>query len=360
VNALDLEPFGMKNVIMAVESDGGERAFGSRLRRKCIKTYVAQAKWVWHRLPDVLRNSAIGNAYAQYLDRTVRRCSNRKQFVATFFLRNRPELQLLIRLLQDRPSGSSVNIAVMACSKGAEVYSFVWAVRSARPDLKLSVNAVDISEEILDFARNGMYSLERGDASRPISRKASESDRLIERSTSQDQNAWMFERMTSDEMRAMFKIEAGIATVKPDLRAGISWFCGDAGDPQLQALLGAHDIVLANRFLCHMKPEAAAKCLRNVAGLVKPGGFLFVTGIDLDVRTQIASQLQWRPVPDLIREIHDGDYSIRRGWPTEYWGLEPFDANRPDWKMRYASVFQMPRSLPGRFLEPTVAESLRE
>ena len=98
---------------------------------------------------------------------------------------------------------------------------------------------------------------------------------------------------------------------------------------------------MANRFLCHMEPAAAETCLRNVARLVKPGGYLFVSGIDLDVRTRVARGLGWKPVPTLIREIHEGDTSLRRGWPMEYWALEPFNDDRPDWKTRYASVFQI-------------------
>ena len=47
-----------------------------------------------------------------------------------------------------------------------------------------------------------------------------------------------------------------------------------------------------------------------------------------------------RPVTELISEIHEGDPSLRRGWPLQYWGLEPFDQGRSDWQIRYASVFQ--------------------
>jgi hypothetical protein len=46
-------------------------------------------------------------------------------------------------------------------------------------------------------------------------------------------------------------------------------------------------------------------------------------------------------VTELIREIHDGDPSLRQDWPLQYWGLEPFDGRRSDWKMRYSSVFQV-------------------
>ena len=45
----------------------------------------------------------------------------------------------------------------------------------------------------------------------------------------------------------------------------------------------------------------------------------------------------WRPVPELMREVHDGDTSLRCGWPLEYWGLEPYRDNRPDSGIRYAS-----------------------
>lgn len=90
-----------------------------------------------------------------------------------------------------------------------------------------------------------------------------------------------------------------------------------------------------------MRPKEAEECLRNLVRLVKPGGYIFVSGIDLDVRTKVARELGWRPVTELIKEIHEGDPSLRRDWPLRYWGLEPFNESRADWKIRYASVFQI-------------------
>ena len=139
----------------------------------------------------------------------------------------------------------------------------------------------------------------------------------------------------------MCEVEGDQVRVKPWLKEGISWLRGDAGDPDLVGVLGPQDIVVANRFLCHMEPAAAERCLCNLARLVKPGGYLFVSGIDLDVRTRVAWSMGWKPVTDLMREIHEGDVSLRRGWPLEYWGLEPFCKNRSDWRIRYASVFQI-------------------
>jgi SAM-dependent methyltransferase len=128
--------------------------------------------------------------------------------------------------------------------------------------------------------------------------------------------------------------------VKPWAREGISWDVGDAGDPGILDALGPQDIVVANRFLCHMDPGDAERCLRNLARLVRPGGHLFVSGLDLDVRTRVAEDLGWQPVHDAIEDLHDGDPSLRRGWPCSYWGLEPLDKGRNDWRVRYASFLE--------------------
>jgi len=117
-----------------------------------------------------------------------------------------------------------------------------------------------------------------------------------------------------------------------------------AGDPRMANILELQDLVAANEFLCHMNAPEAEKCLRNIAHLVAPRGYLVVSGIDLDVRTKVALDLGWTPVPDLIEEIHNGDPSVWRDWPWRYWGLEPFDRRRPDWAVRYASFFQLGKS----------------
>ena len=213
--------------------------------------------------------------------------------------------------------------------------------RSARTDLKLRIQAVDISQEILTFAKRGVYSLTDGDALSSLNPHEGAKNDDVYRNTQLDQGAWIFENLTGEEMEALFEIQGDQAKVRPWIKEGITWFRGDAGDSELVGVLGHQDIVVANRFLCHMKPDAAERCLRNIAQLVKPGGYLFVSGIDLDVRTKVARDLGWTPVKDLMREIHEGDVSLRQGWPLEYWGLEPFRHTRSDWQIRYASAFQI-------------------
>ena len=272
----------------------------------------------------------------------VRMRATRRQFLATFFLRNRPELELMRRLLEQKVNGSSLQISVLGCSKGAEVYSIVWTIRSARPDLKLRIHAVDISQDVLEFAERGIYSLKSPDLlNAPNHEGVTETGDLAWKTSRDQEDASIFERMTDGEMEAMFYREGDQVTVKSWLRDGIIWHLGDAGDPELVSVLGSQDMVVANRFLFHMEPAASERCLRNIARLVKPGGYLFVSGIDLNVRTRVAREMGWKPVTELIREIHEGDVSLRRGWPVEYWGLEPFQDDRPDWMIRYASVFQL-------------------
>jgi SAM-dependent methyltransferase len=283
--------------------------------------YLRLNKRMWERLPSRVRNFHPVRFYGTWLHTLVRLRAERQQYFGTFFLRNRPALELMRRLVRRKAHGSALRIAVLGCSIGAEVYSILWTIRSARPDLKVSLDAVDISQEILSFAENGIYTPE----------------------TSQFVSASIFERLSEAEKVEMFDWEGDQAKVKSWLREGIRWHLGDAADTELVNILGPQDMVVANNFLCHMARDDAEKCLRNIARLVSPGGYLFVSGVDLDVRTKVALDLGWEPVRELMAEIHDGDPSVRADWPWEWWGLEPLNRREHDWLTRYAAVFQPQR-----------------
>jgi chemotaxis methyl-accepting protein methylase len=287
-------------------------------RRSPVNFYIRLNTGLWKRLPAKLRNSGPMRWYGTILHKLVCRRANRRQFTGTFFLRNRPTLELMRRLTGQKPQGSTLNVAVLGCSIGAEVYSILWTVRSARPDLNVRLCAVDNSAEVLKVAREAVYTSQTCDFV----------------------GSSIFERMTDAEFGEMFEGDRREAKARPWIREGISWHLSDAGDPGMISVLGPQDMVVASNFLCHMAPPEAENCLRNVARLVKPGGYLFVSGVDLDVRAKVARDLRWRPVPELVEEIHDGDPSVRGDWPCAWWGLEPLDTKRADWQMRYAAVFQ--------------------
>jgi SAM-dependent methyltransferase len=187
------------------------------------------------------------------------------------------------------------------------------------------MHAVDISKEVLDFAQKGVYS----------------ATGVYSITIPEIVDIAIFERMTQEEMEEMFDRDGDKVKIKSWIKEGINWHLGDVGAPEIANVLGTQDVVMANNFLCHMDPTDAERCLRNIARLVKPGGYLFVSGIDLDIRTKVARDLGWKPLQDLMEDIHEGDPILREGWPWKYWGLEPFNKRRHDWEVRYAAGFQI-------------------
>jgi chemotaxis methyl-accepting protein methylase len=71
---------------------------------------------------------------------------------STVFLRNRAELELIGRPPKVKSTGATVRVAVLGCSTGARAYSVAWRIRSARPDLKVILDAVDISKKAVEIA----------------------------------------------------------------------------------------------------------------------------------------------------------------------------------------------------------------
>jgi chemotaxis methyl-accepting protein methylase len=314
----------MTNLASRTQRYDGGHSCADRLRRRAEWAFLAVNRRIWPRLPERVRSLHAVQAYGRWLHTMISRNADREMYLGTLFLRNRPALELMRRLFSDRPQGSSVRVAVLGCSVGVEVYSIMWTLRRARPDLTVVIDAVDISPEVLAIAREGVYGPQ----------------------TTDTVHESVFERLSDAELLEMFDWNGDQARVKAELRDGITWRLGDASDPRLVEKLGPKELVVANNFLCHMDAPSAERCLRNFAGLTTPYGYLFVSGVDLDVRTKVATDLGWEPVPELMAEIHDGDPLVRADWPWHWWGLEPLDRKRNDWQTRYASVFTRGRRGP--------------
>jgi SAM-dependent methyltransferase/mannose-6-phosphate isomerase-like protein (cupin superfamily) len=291
------------------------KIFGKRL----INVYLRLNGKLWEKLPPSFSTLWPVHTYGTLLHKLARRHGARAQAPSTYFLRNRPQLELIRRLIVRRAETDRLRVAVLGCSTGVEAYSIAWRIRSARPDLKLILHAVDISKRAVEFGERGKYSL--------IDPQLTDSN--------------VFERMNQTEMSDLFDRDGDAVTVKSWIKEGIEWQVGDVTRPETIEALGPHEIVIASNFLCHMPPLMAERCLRNIARLVRPGGYLFVSGIDLDVRTKVADDLEWHPLQELLEEIHEGDPCMKTYWPWHYAGLEPLDKKRRDWKRRYAAAFQV-------------------
>ncbi len=293
------------------------------LGKSPVGGYLRLNQKVWKVLPAWLTAVAPLRRYGEFLNRLARAQGNRGQAFSTLLLRNRPALELIRREAGRKSENATLRVAVLGCSTGAEVYSVAWTIRTARPDLKLVLHAVDISKEAVEVGSGGRYSLKGP---------------LVT-----DSN--IFERMTKAEMEGLFDSDGDEVTVKPRFRDGIEWHVGDVGGAEILAALGPQDIVVASNFLCHMDDSSAAACLRNIGRLVAPQGYLIVSGVDLDVRTKVAEALGWNPVRELLEEIHEGDPIMRGLWPCHYAALEPLNKTRQDWRRRYAAAFQV--GVPG-------------
>jgi mannose-6-phosphate isomerase-like protein (cupin superfamily)/SAM-dependent methyltransferase len=301
---------------VAAANGGSWKIFG----KSPINVYLGLNRRLWRKLPASLSTLGPVRSCGDLVHTLARRHGVRAQASSTFFLRNRPQLELIRRLIEQRAKTDTLRVAVLGCSIGVEAYSVAWRIRSARPDLKLMLHALDISKWAVEFGKCGRYSLV---ASQPTD------------------TTDIFERMTEREIMELFDRDGDVAAVKSWIKEGIKWQVGDVAESETLDALGPQDIVIANNFLCHMYPSMAERCLRNIARLVRPHGYLFVSGVDLDIRTKVADNLGWRPLQELLEEIHEGDSCMKTFWPWHYAGLEPLNKKRGDWKRRYAAAFQL-------------------
>lgn len=317
-------------VDFAFAADGGTwltrlvrlRIFG----KSPISAYLRLNQRLWNKLPSSLTNLGPIRLYGNFLHTLARIQGIRAQAFSTYFLRNRPQLELIRRLVERNTKTDTLRVAVLGCSTGAQAYSVAWRIRSARPDLNLVLHAVDISNQAVEVGERGVYSI----------------------AASQLTNTNILEHITEAELEELFDRDGDVVTVKSWIRQGIKWHVGDVGESEVLDALGPQDLVLADNFLCHMDPPMAEACLRNIARVVSPHGYLIVSGVDLNVRTKVANDLGWNPLQELLEEIHEGDPCLRVFWPCHYGGLEPLSKKRQDWRLRYASAFQLLPSWEGR------------
>jgi 2-polyprenyl-3-methyl-5-hydroxy-6-metoxy-1,4-benzoquinol methylase len=274
----------------------------------------------WNGLPRQVRSWKPTRVLGRRIHRRACRIQARGGGCYTHFFRNLPQLESIRDLVLEMPPGRPVKLLSLGCSTGAEVYSALWLIRTARPTREVQALGIDISEECIQAASRGVYPL-----------------RVPEVAVAG----------ISETSHARFLTREGKTLVVQDwLKEAVRWEVGDACSPDLAARFGLHDVVLANNFLFHLSPERSEACLRNLARLVEPSGYLVVSGIDLDLRGRILGELGFVPVTARWEEIHAAE-DLHVYWPLRFWGLEPIDRTRHDAPARYATVFRSPAKMRG-------------
>lgn len=258
----------------------------------------------------------VRNVVGHVVHRLICRYQERIMSPYTRFFRNAPQLDALAQLLRSRESHAPLRVAVLACSTGAEVYSLASTLRSARPDLQMECVGLDISESAVLAAQQGLYT----------------------------RDSQELEGVSGELLDQVFDRSNGVFAVKEPLRKGVRLLVGDACNKRLVEILGLQDIVIANNFLIHLPDQAAEACLYNIEQLLVPGGILVVWGVDLSLKTRGMMALGMEPLPFNLENIYAADRTALEAWPLKWWGLEPMDKTRPDWLVRYCTVFRKPQN----------------
>ncbi|MFS8110386.1 CheR family methyltransferase [Rhizobium jaguaris] len=279
----------------------------------------------WETIPSPVRRTPLMFRTGRYIYRRFTRNTSRVQSHYTQFMRNPPLLSLIGALASQYPRNGNVRIASVGCSTGAELYSVLYSVRKIRSDLRLTALGADISSEVVEVARRGVYhpDVPAAEGSLYIAGRAEVASVDV-----------------PSLMEILQPLPDGSLQVKDWLRQDVTWLTADATDGRLLDLVGRQDFLLANNFMGPMEDRVAERCLRNMMSLVAPGGYLIVDGIDLDVKTKVLKASGFRPVLTSQEEIWASDGS-KNGWPWLRWAREPLDRREPNWAVRYSVIFHL-------------------
>lgn len=238
------------------------------------------------------------------------------QSTTTKFFRNLQQLAALEGPLSDLTRAGRLPILVAGCSYGCEAFSLAGFLALRFPHLDWRIVAVDISRDALAGAERARYTADYG--------LGSSDDELVR------------------QLEARIFTTAGDAwEVVPDIRARVSFGYGDVLSDDFRQLKD-FDLVLGQNFMIHMNTTSAKIALASLVAAARPGGALFLGGMDLETKTEMVASHGLVPVDWNVAAIHDADEMRRSGWPWSYWSLEPISRGRRDYLTRYSTIFRKP------------------
>ena len=151
-----------------------------------------------------------------------------------------------------RSAGSVLNIWSAACSSGQEAYSLAMVILDwlpANPGVQVKITGTDISQTMVDRAREGRYSQLEINRGLPA--------KYLVRHFEQHGRDWTLK----PELRAMTRFERGNLAQPP------------VGVPQC-------DIVFLRNVLIYFDLATKRAVLQNVRKVLRPGGFLVLGGAE--------------------------------------------------------------------------------
>ncbi len=175
---------------------------------------------------------------------------------SSFFRDQRPFEQfrnfVLPRLIQSRRDKKLIRIWSAACSSGQEPYSLAMVLDEEKakiPGWKIEIVATDISNEMVEKAKQGTYNQFEVQRGLPI--------QLLVKYFKQEGDRW---------------------TVKDELRRGISFKTFNLMDDA--SSLGVFDVIFCRNVLIYFDSETKGKVLENISRRLTEDGLLFLGGAE--------------------------------------------------------------------------------
>lgn len=253
---------------------------------------------------------------------------DRQGFTFTQFSRSPGQIDALCGPVLDFigaiPRTKPLRLLVLGCSSGAEPYTVASELLRRHPGLDFTIDAFDISGDVLATARRAAYPA-----------------------------AWVegHTLITPEFVARTFDRDGDTLTVKQRVAERVSFAGADVTSRSFRTRTPSADVVFAQNLMCNARRPVAREILRTAIALLKPRAALFVDGADLDIRARLTRRGGLRPLTVDLERIH-GDARRVRGdrYPWFAAGLEPFDASRRDRDRRYATIFLRDGGTPAEAL----------
>lgn len=214
-------------------------------------------------------------------------------------------------------SGERLEILLLACSSGAEVYTIASWLMQQVPELNFHIHASDLHDELVNYARAGKYT----------------PDEVLHS-----------DYISPAFIDATFEYVNGSYVVRPEIRERTSFRQANLLDGEgLRKSFAKAPLVIAQNVLFHLSPENATTAFENLVSLMTPRAVLLLEGMDLGLRSKMTARNGLRPLPYDLRQIYEETrVHTPRDWWNYYWGVEPYTPFHPDRERRYATIYLRP------------------
>ena len=171
----------------------------------------------------------------------------------TYFFREQAQYEVLrdkvLPELFERHRSGKVNLWSAACSSGEEAYSLAILIKEAFPGKlgQVSITGFDLNSEVIEQARRGEYS------------------------------EYSVRQCSPEQRRSYFRKQDRSYVLVPYIRRLVSFHVANFMDPAQIRRLPPPDLIFCRNVLIYFDRDSKSRALHNLAGVLRPGGLLFLS-----------------------------------------------------------------------------------